>query len=355
MRRLHSVLSLTTALLAGWASATAAESRLVSITRFDTFERRPGARPDEQILLSPPLSPGFPWRELVVSWNAATNLALTVEVRPLPPEDSRFYSFGRWTAVPGPESPRASEANQKDDRGILRTDTLTLHAPADRAQVRITLSGPDTTLKRLSLAFSGTQPFSSTPEAMPSPAPRDLDVPLRSQAEFPEGIDKWCSPTCTSMLLAYWSAQRNRSDWNPSVPETAAAVYDPVYRGTGNWSFNMAFAGSHTGLQSAVARFPGLRELETWVASGAPAAASVSNSLLKGKPEPTPGDGHLVVVRGFTAEGDVIINDPGVRIDRVRRVVPRATFLKAWGHSDQTVYLVWPDDHPLPSGPAFPQ
>jgi hypothetical protein len=355
MRPLHAFLPLTAVLLTGWATTQAAECRLLSITRFDAFERLPGSRPDEQVLLSPPISPGFPWRELVVSWNAATNLALTVEVRPLPPDDSRFYSFGRWTAAPGPESPRQSEAHQKDDRGTLSTDTLTLRTPSERAQVRITLSGPDSALKRLSLAFTGNHPFTTAPDSAPAPAPRDLDVPLRSQAEFPEGIDKWCSPTSTSMLLAYWSAQRNRGDWNHSVPETAAAVYDSVYRGTGNWSFNMAFAGSHPGLQAAVARFPGLRELETWVASGAPAAASVSNSLLKGKPEPTPGDGHLIVVRGFTADGDVIINDPGVRIDRVRRVVPRATFLKAWGHSDQTVYLIWPDDHPLPSGPAFPQ
>jgi hypothetical protein len=95
-------------------------------------------------------------------------------------------------------------------------------------------------------------------------------------------------------------------------------------------------------------------DLERWVVSGAPAAVSVSYALLKGKPAAESGDGHLVVVRGFTPEGDVIVNDPGVRRERVRRVFPRADFIRAWNHSDRTAYLVWPEGHPVPKGPVFP-
>jgi hypothetical protein len=89
--------------------------------------------------------------------------------------------------------------------------------------------------------------------------------------------------------------------------------------------------------------------------SGAPAAVSVSYALLKGKPAAESGDGHLVVVRGFTPEGDVIVNDPGVRRERVRRVFPRADFIRAWNHSGRTTYLVWPEGHSVPVGPVFPE
>ena len=64
-----------------------------------------------------------------------------------------------------------------------------------------------------------------------------------------------------------------------------------------------------------------------------------------------PGDGHLIVVTGFTPEGDVMANDPGVRLERVRRVFSRAAFEAAWRHSRNAIYLVHPENRPLPPSP----
>lgn len=341
--------------LAGGTAVGAGEVRTLSLTRFDDFTQAAGNKPGEVVLLSPELASGFPWNELVVSWNVDTNVALRIEARPVLSAESRFYSLGDWAAFPRADAPRSSVNGQKDAVGEVRTDILVLREPTEQVQLRLTLTGPVTGLRRVTLAWSGPGDTPAPAASFPAAWGRDLEVPLHSQADFPEGVDKWCSPASTTMLLAFWGEQLKRADLLHSVPETAAAVLDPGWSGTGNWPFNMAFAGGHPGLHSAVARFSSVADLERWIDSGAPAAVSVSYALLKGRPEPEPGDGHLVVVRGFTTKGEVIVNDPGVRRERGRRVFPRADFDRAWARSGRTVYLVWPTGHSLPIGPVFPQ
>jgi hypothetical protein len=144
------------------------------------------------------------------------------------------------------------------------------------------------------------------------------------------------------MLLAYWSRELHRPELDFDVRAVATAVHDPGWPGTGNWPFNMAFAGAQPGLRACAARFTDLAEVERWTENGLPVAASVSYAMLKGGLLPEPGDGHIVVVCGFTPDGDVVVNDPGVRREKVRRVFPRGDFARAWALSHRTVYLVWP-------------
>ncbi|MDR6219220.1 hypothetical protein [Deinococcus soli (ex Cha et al. 2016)] len=65
--------------------------------------------------------------------------------------------------------------------------------------------------------------------------------------------------------------------------------------------------------------------------SGAPLSSSV---------------GQLVVLRGFDAQGNPVINDPAAPQDAdVRRVYPRAEFERQWlGHSGGLSYLVSTED-----------
>ena len=62
-------------------------------------------------------------------------------------------------------------------------------------------------------------------------------------------------------------------------------------------------------------------------------------------------NGHLLVIRGFTATGDVIVNDPAVATDaQARKVYPRADFERVWlGGSRGTVYVMRPAGFPLPA------
>ena len=96
---------------------------------------------------------------------------------------------------------------------------------------------------------------------------RILDVPARSQF-IVEGERGWCSPTSLSMLNAYFGLDY-------TVQDTARAVFDRAYNGTGNWSFNAAFSGS-LGLRAAVVYLRNLDHAQRLIEAGIPVAISYS-------------------------------------------------------------------------------
>jgi peptidase C39-like protein len=63
-------------------------------------------------------------------------------------------------------------------------------------------------------------------------------------------------------------------------------------------------------------------------------------------------NGHLLVIVGFTADGDVIVNDPAAPRSRtVVRTYDRGQFENAWlPRSGGLVYVIRDDAHPLPAG-----
>ena len=210
----------------------------------------------------------------------------------------------------------------------MDTDTRLCRRAMSGAQVRLTLSGAKGALPEMKFVT-----FSFLNSSVP-PAAREsnrrawgvtLDVPQRSQLGWPGGSG-WCSPTSLSMILAHWSRQLHRAELDVPVPEVAREVFDQAYGGTGNWIFNMAYAGSFEHLRACATRFDDLREVEDCLAAGQPVALSVSFDLLNGK-NADMNNGHLIVVVGFTATGDVVVNDPWPnprKENRVRKIFPRA-------------------------------
>jgi hypothetical protein len=193
----------------------------------------------------------------------------------------------------------------------------------------------------------------------------DLKVPRYSQMlhagtypQWDNGGEAWCSPTSTTMLLAYWNSLPSERDlrWidddQPQKPVIHAArhVYDYRYDGAGNWPFNTAYAGT-LGLDAYVTRLRSLREAERYIKGGIPLAASVAfdSGELTGAPISST-NGHLMVIRGFTADGDVIVNDPAAPNRRsVRRTYDRGQFENAWiPATGGVVYVVRPPGTPLP-------
>jgi hypothetical protein len=147
------------------------------------------------------------------------------------------------------------------------------------------------------------------------------------------------------MVMGHWAGKSHRPDWRVAVADAARGTYDPVYDGCGNWPFNVAFASEH-GLRGWVRRFDGLADLERSIAGGIPVIASLraSTGELTGAPyEKT--DGHLLVVRGFTAEGDPIVNDPYGERGSIRRVYQRGQFERVWQDGSKgAVYLIAPPE-----------
>ena len=315
--------------------------RFTGLTQWNGFERSTNAA-GRIVLTAPALDAGFPAHELILSWNTTPSAALRLEARCLPAAGpGPWVIFADWS-LDTRRAPRTSIRGQKGTGYELQTDTLILEAPTRRWQTRITFVPGSTESDLRFLGLSWLQRCSnpmSNPAAMAPPSGR-LDVPIRSQADYPEGVTKWCSPVAASMLMAWWSGSRGRPELDVPVPEVARLVLDPGWPGTGNWAFNVAWMGSFPGVRAFVTRLTQLAELELLVGHGFPVAASVSYAILQGRPQSQPGDGHLIVVTGFTPEGDVMANDPGVRLERVRRVFSRAAFEAAWRHSRNAIYLV---------------
>lgn len=331
--------------------------QFVGWTDFGLWQQEEGTRPGCRVLVSPVLQAELDWQEGIVSWNvqAGPGAGIEVQARALwPGRSSRYYTLGCWSPD-GSRQPRCSVPGQKDGDGDVDTDTLVLARPCRQAQVRITLATTnDIPLPRLEfvgLSLLDRHAAAGAPALPPNREAwgRVLQVPERSQADYPGGADEWCSPTSISMVLGYWAQTLHRPELERQVPEVAQGVYDPRWPGTGNWPFNTAYAGSFTGVRAYVTRLSDVAELEDWVAGGVPVTVSVCYEWLRGR-ERTRSSGHLVVVVGFTETGDVIVNDPGTR-ENVRKTFPRAHLVRAWTHSRNTVYLIHPA-HWRPPGNA---
>jgi hypothetical protein len=173
---------------------------------------------------------------------------------------------------------------------------------------------------------------------------KTISVPERSQMSYPNG-KVLCSPTTVSMMMTYWSRALRRPELDHDVPDIVNAIYDPKWKGTGNWPFNTAYAGSYPGIRAYVTRLTDLAEVEDWIAAGYPVGLSVcSDRLHRRGPGP---NGHLIVCVGFTGDGDPVVNDPGSS-KNVRRVYPRPDLIYAWAYSRNAAYIIYPEGSVVP-------
>jgi Peptidase_C39 like family len=329
----------------------------------------------------------FPFNELVASWNASTPPGTWIQVEVLPELDDGHwaahpYILGRWSSDDY-SFHRTSVGGQGNGDGFVSIDTwFAKDHPAIAYRLLVTLfrktdatAGP--TLTRLSAIASnlanqkGSFPSKTTMNGIDAV---DLDVPQYSQeihhGDFPQydnGGEAWCSPTSTAMVVAYWSqysVTHSNTDYRPTPAEyswvaspplpaghqdpwvdyTARAVYDYHYNGAGNWPFNAAYAASR-GLVADVTQLHNLAEAEPFLKAGIPLVASVAwnSNKLDGAIKST--NGHLLVIKGFSADGSkVIVNDPASTDDStVEHYYEREQFERAWiPASGGIVYVIRP-------------
>jgi hypothetical protein len=249
--------------------------------------------------------------------------------------------------------------SQGDTDGTVADDTfisLSKKETTNKFQLKLRLFSADgistPSIRNASVAYSTAKPKNASVSAgNPALWNTLINVPECSQMVYPDGGSVWCSPTSTSMVLGYWNG-----DTGPCEPRVRAAVdgvYDWVYDGHGNWPFNTAYAASQ-GYEGYVARFTSLAHAEEYVAAGIPVIMSVA----WGKGDLTGADvdstnGHLVVLVGFDASGNLIINDPATPANEtVQRTYLRSEFEPLWLQaSGGTVYLIYPQDTPVPALP----
>jgi hypothetical protein len=326
----------------------------------------------------------FPFNELVSSWNAHTPDGTWIQVEVQPQIDdghwAKWYILGRWSSSDYAFH-RTSVGGQGDADGFVSIDTFfAKDHPAIAYRLRATLyrkaGAASPTLSRLSaIAMNTTNQKMNFPSTSTITRQIDLGVPQYSQeihhGDFPQydnGGEAWCSPTSTSMVVSYWSGVTGRN-YNPTPDEyswvtkalgqnhndpwvdfTARAVFDYHYNGAGNWPFNAAYAASR-GLVGDVTALHNLREAEPFIRDRIPLVASVAwnSNQLTGGIKST--NGHLMVIGGFTADGNVIAYDPASTDDSVvRHVYDREQFERAWiPASGGIVYLIRPAGWRTPS------
>ena len=323
--------------------------QFIGFDSFSGFAETKGPGPGEKVLTSPVIPSRIDFTELIASWNVVLpkRACLAIEARAAYPGSlAQYYKLGLWSIDPR-EHPRQSVAGQQDADGTVSTDTLVLRRPARRLQIRLTMvadGSAESELKFFGLSLTDTNGSPSELAPCREAWGKIIEVPERTQMIYPNG-KTLCSPTTVSMLMAYWAQRLMRPELDRPVPEIAAAIYDSQWQGTGNWPFNMAYAGSFPGIRAYVTRLSDISELEAWIARGFPVGLSVDYDRLRAK-GPGP-NGHLVVLVGFTEQGDPIINDPGTS-QHVRRIFPRRNLADAWSCSRNTVYLVYPPNSTLP-------
>ena len=286
-----------------------------------------------------PLVPVAPFDRAVLSWNGVGHWRLEMRLR-IDGALTPYYTLG---VLDGEAQSSAPPPDPAGEDVHLDLDTLRVGEgrTADAFQVRATGTG-DLTL--LAVAHYRAEDCAYTEQpALPSAWGTVLDVPSRAQKDVEEethigGIV--CSPTSVSMALEYHGGTYRTIDVCRAVVDGASKVY-------GNWPCNTgAAARLLPGSWSAVVKMTGFAEMEQEIARGFPVvlshrweAGDLSN------PPILRSNGHLILVVGFTPNGDVVVNDPAAKVDEVRRVYRRRELFHTWQELSQgIVYLI----HPMP-------
>jgi peptidase C39-like protein len=300
---------------------------------------------------SPEITTAFNYKEAIASWNASTPAGSWVEIQFRAQYDTRWskwYVLGIWAADDSTIS-RHSVQSQGDSDGLVAVDTFVSSNKKQTTktfQLKLRLFSADgiatPMVQNASVAYSTSAPKSAGVSAgNPALWGTLINVPECSQMVYPDGGEVWCSPTSTSMVLAYLDGYTGPCE--PRVRAAVKGVYDWIYDGHGNWPFNTAYAATQ-GYEGYVARFTSLARAEEYVAAGVP----VIMSIAWGKGDLTGADidstnGHLLVLVGFDANGDPIVNDPASPDDEsVQKTYLRSEFEPLWLQaSGGTVYLIY--------------
>jgi hypothetical protein len=364
------------------AAARAAATRKVELTLWDTaahFAAGSGTGytvVDDELRLGRPVADGTwehatwksPWRteqfaltEAVPSWDARTpgrsRLVVSMRGRTAGGTLTSWDTLATW-AYGDKHLARRSGDSQTDDGAHVDYDTWVADSTTGFTswQLQVRMERPRGTtavpaVDTLGAIVTRLPDVAGVATSIPRPAPnpalgKTLAVPRLSQmvhrGHYPRydgGGAAWCSPTSVSMVLGYYDRLPSSSalSWIPSshpdrvVDHAARMTYDAKLEGTGNWSFNTAYASHHTD-DAWVTRLPSLRGAERWIERGVPVVASLAfgSGQLDGAPiSSTPG--HIMVIVGFTKSGDVVVNDPAASsTSGVRRVYDRGQFEDAW-------------------------
>jgi hypothetical protein len=275
------------------------------------------------------------FQTLLLSWNCHefpnSPLSISISFK----NDDQSWSPELKVAEWGQDHHYGFKTSQ--EAASVDVDVISTKTPKNSFKVFIRGDRVARLLRRLSVAFKVPRLEDSRECGLKSSV--ELGIPERSQRSIPGGHShRLCSPTAVSMVL-----QSLGLSCDPR--QVAEEVYDQGQRVYGNWSFNVSYAGC-LGFDATALWLENLTCIEDLVCHGMPVIVSQrfkAGELPESPLEQSPG--HLLVVRGFTDAGDVIVNDPAAdpaKGESVRRVYPRLAFAKSWSG---LCYLIQAQSH----------
>jgi len=295
------------------------------------------------VLTSAPIKTAFPFTQALAGANASLGPKDRLELA-LQVYDERgwspWFEFGGFSQ----DGETGSVKNQQNRFGRMATDILTLSSAAERLRYRVTIkaaAGSTAFFRLASVTYTSTAAGYNEAFAVKKHASFKsvlLDVPKCSQ--MTQRVTYYrdiCSPTSVTMILNHFGLKTR-------VLDTAAGVRDTTENIYGNWTLNTMYAGT-LGLYAWPTRLNSLEDARGYLAAGIPLAASVTfgpDELRKSPLKKTAG--HLLVIKGFDAKGNILINDPAAaHKNTVGRVYDRKEFAKAWlKNKSGTAYILTP-------------
>ncbi len=265
--------------------------------------------------VSPVLKSPFPMTELLPSWNVDLPTSAGVTIFAQVSRDGETWSDWLYIGRDG-AAPRVHTRNTTWDGVDVDVDYLLISKPLVYYRWRVDLSGINSAMPSLRL-FAVCAGHSAGDKALferhgtrpapdSKPAEIRLEVPWRSQRadDVPKRIrEAVCCPTSIAMVLEYHGKDLTTSD-------VCDLNYDRDYRIWGVWP-KSAQTLSRFGLRSWVMQARSLEDLRPWLERGLPVIISVK--AFKGDittPRYYEATGHIMVVSGMDAEGNLWINDP---------------------------------------------
>ncbi len=270
---------------------------------------------------------------LVMSWRSKTHENASAEVWIKIRTEGRWsswFSYGKWSDQ---GNNTGSFNGQKDILATLDVDLLLVNrGSADACAVRVELfrkdvETPTPVFENYYIAFKASKP---TEGRELDDVSLDIQIKVQpySQLDIPEIGNKICSPTCVTMVMAFYGLEKQITDTAKGVIDNGTGIY-------GNWSYNVAYANER-GFRAHVERLSDAQDILEYLKEGIPLIASIKVKdleALHGVYQTYP-QGHLVVITGaFYRDGNYYfrVNDPAANTsDKVPREYLVHEFLNVW-------------------------
>jgi hypothetical protein len=274
-------------------------------------------------------------REALVSWNLdlEPGAAARIEARVGRWDDA--LQATPWLFVGYAGAVPATKGLQQGGFAQIDVDVLRSSVPLGWIEVRVSNTGrAPLRLERVDITLRDRQRRSAlaAPPAFPRAVPA-LPVPARSQRHDTGALgSRLCSPTSVSMVLAYHGIEL------PTLT-VAASSHDALHDLYGNWPRNVQAAFEH-GLEGYLTAIAHWSDAEALLARGIPLVISIAagEGELRGAPYARTG-GHLLVLRGVDARGDLLAMDPASST-QPERIYRRSDLTRCWLARGGTCYVL---------------